>query len=179
MLRNTDKEFGLVSKLLHWGMALHIFAMLIFGTYIANMKVGFDNLHLFDWHKASGLIALVLVLARLGWRYYSPVPGTLTRGTKPAELLLAHAVHLVLYNVMILMPLTGWIASSAVGLDITFFGLFRIPFIAPASEATEHLFFTIHGILAYVLIVAVIIHIAGALKRHFVLKDNTLRRMWF
>ncbi len=179
MLKNTDTEFGLVAKLFHWGLVAYLLAMLVFGRYIATMKVGFDNLHLIGWHKSFGLIALLLILFRLCWRFYTPVPGTLTRGTSKLELRLAHLTHMALYGLMLVIPLTGWIASSASGIEIYLFGWINVPLIAPASEQVENLFFTLHWLFTRLLILFVIIHITGALRRHFVLGDNTFRRIWF
>jgi cytochrome b561 len=179
MWKNTDANFGLVAKLLHWGMVLYLLAMLGFGRYIATMKVGFDNLHLIGWHKAFGLIALLLILFRLAWRIYTPVPGTLTKGTGKYDLLLAHLTHMALYFLMLAIPLTGWIASSATGIDISLFGLINVPLIAPASERVETVFFALHWLFTRLLILFVLIHIVGALRRHFFLHDTTLRRMWF
>jgi cytochrome b561 len=179
MWKNTDTEFGLTAKLLHWGMVVYLLALFGFGRYIATMNVGFDNLHLIGLHKSFGLVALLLIIFRLGWRFFTPVPGTLTRGTSKFDLLLAHLTHMALYALMLAIPLTGWIASSASGIEISFFGWFNAPLIAPASEWAQDMFFKLHWLFGRLLILFVLIHIAGALRRHFVLRDKTLRRMWF
>lgn len=179
MLRNSGEIYGLVAKLFHWILALYLPGMFVFGKYLASMTVGFSNLHLFNWHKAFGLVAVTLILLRLAWRFYTPPPPTLTEGTKTWELQLAHFTHIVLYVLMLGMPLTGWIASSASGIPISLFGLANVPLIAPPSEGIEDLFFDIHRVLGFLLVLFVALHIAGALKRHFVLRDTTLRRMWF
>lgn len=179
MLKNTDTEFGLVAKLFHWGLAGYLLAMLVFGRYIATMKVGFDNVYLFNVHKSFGLVALMLIIGRLIWRFYTPVPGTLTKGTGKWDLLLAHLTQMALYALMLAIPLTGWIASSASGIETTLFGWFNVPQIAPASERVQDLFFGLHWLCTRLLILFILIHIAGALRRHFILHDKTLRRMWF
>lgn len=179
MLRNTQETYGLIAKLFHWILALYLAGLFGFGKYVASMKVGIENLHYFNLHKVFGLMALTLIVLRLFWRLYSPPPQTLTKGTKPWELRLAHATHATLYGLMFAMPLAGWIASSATGIRISFFGLFFLPMIAPPSERIEDLFFDIHRLLGYLLLLFVALHVAGAMKRHFILRDATLRRMWF
>ena len=179
MLRNSDTGYGLIAKLFHWVLALYLLGLFGFGKYIASMKVGIANLHYFNFHKVFGLIALTLILLRLAWRYYSPPPPVLTEGAKPWELRLAHLTHAMLYVLMLAMPLTGWIASSASGIRISMFGVFYVPLIAPPNETTEEVFFALHHWLSLLLAGFVALHIAGALKRHFVLRDRTLRRMWF
>lgn len=179
MLRNTQEAYGLIAKLFHWVLALYLAGLFGFGKYIASMKVGIENLQYFNLHKVFGLVALTLIVLRLAWRLYSPPPPTLTGGAKHWELQLAHVTHAMLYVLMFAIPLAGWIASSASGIGISLFGLVKVPLIAPPSERIEDLFFDIHRLLGSVLVLFVVLHIAGALKRHFVLRDMTLRRMWF
>jgi len=179
MLRNSGEQYGLIAKLFHWGLALYLLGMFIFGKYLASMTVGFSNLHLFNWHKVFGLIVLTLILLRLAWRLLSPPPPTLLSGAKTWALRLAHFTHIMLYGIMLCMPLTGWIASSATGIPISLFGLVNLPLIAPPSEVVEDVFFGLHGLLGFLLVLFVALHVAGALKRHFVFRDKTLRRMWF
>jgi cytochrome b561 len=179
MFRNNGENYGLLAKLFHWVLALYMLGLFVFGKYLTTMKVGFATIHLFNYHKIFGLMALALILMRLAWRLYSPPPPTLTDGARPWELRLAHFTHFMLYVLMLAMPLSGWIASSASGIGISFFGLASVPLIAPPVEWVEKLFFAVHHWLATLLVIFLILHVAGALKRHFVLRDRTLRRMWF
>lgn len=168
---NTDQTFGVVTRLIHWVMALGIIAMLGFGTYLANMTVNMSNFHLFAWHKSVGLLLLALALTRLIWHRVTSPPNP--KGGVPAwQMRLAKGTHIALYLLMVAVPLTGWIASSATGIDVLFFGI-TLPHIAPASEAWEDGFFLAHTILTKVLFVLVILHIAGAVKR----RDGTILRM--
>jgi len=77
----------------------------------------------------------------------------------------------------IVLPLTGWLMTSAAGYTVSFFGLFIIPAPISANEQAKALFGTLHEGFAYALIVAIIIHILAALKHHFIDKDDILRRM--
>ena len=175
--RNTDTAFGLPSKLLHWALAVLIIGLIGFGMYIEDLKVSLDNLHLFNWHKALGILAFSLILLRLLWRFLSPPPPVL--GPSGWQATAAHWVHRLFYILMVAMPLCGWIASSATGFEISFFGLFPIPLITPENEPVEMVFFAQHGIIGKLLIFLILLHVAGAMQRQFVKRDGTLRRMWF
>ena len=87
-----------------------------------------------------------------------------------------HYTHHVL--LMAAVPLTGWIGSSATGIDTVFFGRWIVPPIAPVSERLDDIFMGLHWTLTKLLVLCVILHIAGALDRHFRKGDATLRRMW-
>lgn len=172
MIRNDEARFGLLTRLIHWIMALLVIGMLGFGTYIARMEVDMSNFHLFGWHKTIGIVVLTLVLVRLFWHRVSPPPGPME--TVPVwQLRLARAAHLALYVLLIAVPLTGWIASAATGIDVVIFGRWTLPRIALVSEGWENAFFVAHGVLTKLLAVLVVLHVAGALHR----SDGTLRRM--
>jgi len=175
--RNTEDQFGLTSKLFHWLLAGLILALLAFGLYLDNAKIGISELYLYGWHKALGLLTFSLIVLRLVWTIRSPKPKPL--GPENWQSKFADQTHRFLYAMMLVMPLSGWIASSASGFPMSFFGLFPVPAIAPASEQIEDIFFSIHGVAGKALIIALLLHLGGALQRHFVKRDDTLRRMWF
>ena len=168
--RNTEHGFGLVSRMIHWAMALLVLGLLILGLFIANMQPSLGNLWLYGAHKTAGIIALCLVLSRLFWHRISPVPGPKgsTWHTKAAKW-----AHRALYACLIVMPLSGWVASSATGLDVVVFDRFTLPNLAPVSEIWETVGFAVHRATAYLLMAVVALHIAGALMR----RDGTLARM--
>lgn len=176
---NTRSRYGLVAKILHWGLAILLIGMLGFGTYLADLKVTFSNFHLFGLHKSLGLLALSLIVLRLFWRALSPAPKLISDNTSPAQIWMAKATHMGLLTVMLLMPSTGWIASSAAEFDIRFFDLFALPKIVATNPQTEAFFFKTHAVLGKIFVALIVLHIIGALLRHFRKKDDTLKRMWF
>lgn len=175
--RNGAESFGWVTRLIHWMMAALILIMLAFGTYLSEMQPSLANLWLFGLHKSIGLTLLALVLLRLIWHRISPPPHSLSAGIPAWQLRAAFATHLTLYILMLAVPLTGWIASAATGIDVVVFNKFTLPPVAPVSEAWEKAFFAAHGILTKLLLALILLHAAGALVRHFLHKDATLRRM--
>lgn len=175
--RNRTDSFGWVSRGLHWLMALMILFMLGLGSYIEDMEPALSTLWLYGLHKSIGISLLVLVLLRLGWHRLSPPPASLTAGIPPWQIRAARVTHRALYGLMLAVPLTGWIASSATGIDTVIFNRITLPGIAPVSEIWETAFFTAHAILTKLLLLCVGLHVAGALYRHLGHRDATLRRM--
>jgi len=175
--RNTKTGFGLLGKLLHWGLALLIFEQIALGLYLANTKIGLSGLYLYGWHKALGMLALAFIILRVFWRLSSFMPEP--HGPDNWQVQMAKALHRLLYLLMLLIPLSGWIASSASGFPMRFFGLFPLPVIVPVNETVEEISFAIHGYAGKLLIAVLLLHIAGALQRQFIKGDGTLRRMWF
>ena len=175
MLRNDATHFGIVSRLIHWGMAALILGLLILGTKLSQLQPGLANLWLYGLHKTLGLTALALVLIRLIWHRISPPPAPI--GPPSAwETRLAEGVHHLTYALLVLIPLAGWVYASATGLDIMFADRWVIPPIAPVSEAWENAARLTHSILTKVLMGVLALHVAGALKRA-IAGDGTLARM--
>lgn len=171
--RNGPDSFGLVTRVLHWVMAALVVAMLALGLRIEAMQPGLSNLWLYSLHKSLGLIVLALVLLRLVWHLVSPPPRPIGGGWQGR---LARAVHWAIYALLIAMPLSGWVASSATGLDVMVFDRWVVPPIAPVSETVENRGFALHGAMAFALMALVGLHVMAALKREMD-GDGTLRRM--
>ena len=116
--RNTGAGYGWVSRLVHWAMAVGILGMIGLGLRIATMQPRLSNLWLYGLHKSIGLVLLALVLLRLAWHRLSPPPPL------PAKLpawqhATARMAHGGLYALMLAVPLCGWVASAATGIDVT------------------------------------------------------------
>lgn len=173
MLRNTAESFGLITRLLHWGIALLVIIMLSLGLRIEDMEPALANLWLYSLHKSLGLITLALMVLRILWHLYSPPPKPLGGGW---QAMLARAAHLAIYALLIAIPLSGWAASSATGIDVMLFDRWIIPSIAPVSTLWEERGFALHGILTKLLLALVFLHMGAALKREMD-GDGTLRRM--
>lgn len=158
-------------------MAAAIMFMIGFGFYMVSQPPSMRAFKMYDVHKAVGMSLMVLAIARLAWRFYRPPPPTLDEGSKRWELSLAHAVHIALYSLMIVIPIVGWVGASASGLPMSFFGLIQIPAVVAGNPDVQVVALALHGWLNWALIIAILLHIAGALKRHFIMRDATLRRM--
>ncbi len=128
-------------------------------------------------HFSFGLLVLVLVCLRVVFRLRGSTPAIVPAPPAYQEKL-GHLVHLALYGLMIAMPLLGWSVLSASGKAIPFFGL-DLPALLPLDKPFGRQLRDLHelgGNLGYLLIGG---HAAAALLHHYLVKDNTLRRMWF
>lgn len=174
-LRNDPGSFGWLTRLLHWGIAALVLGQLVLGAVIAGMQVNLSNLWLFSLHKSIGISVLALMVLRLIWHRISPVPAPLA-GVARWQIVLARATHAAFYVLLIAVPLTGWVASGASGLDVVVFGGVVLPPLSAPSIAVEDGFFALHQVLTKVLMVLIVLHIAGGVKRGLA-GDGTLSRM--
>src|SRR5437764_340168 len=175
-LRNTTERWGAVSQLLHWLIVGLIIVQVTLAEMADELPVGVKKLTLLARHKSFGITILALALLRLAWRLRNPtplLPGTL----KPYERALARITHAMLYVLLFAMPLSGWTMSSARGFPVSWFHLFQLPDLVPKNKALYEALLTTPTTLAAVLAAVVALHVAGALKHHFIHKDDVLRRM--
>lgn len=175
-LKNTPNSYGTVAKLLHWLVALSAIILLLVGFFMDDIVDKSLKSQIYNLHKLVGLTVLILMLLRLGWRLINFQPGY-PASVPIWEQKLARASHDLLYLALIVMPLSGWIMSTAAGHPPQLGAwLIHLPGIPP-DTTIKHYAATIHSISAWVIIVAVSLHIAAALKHHFIDKNNVLVRM--
>ncbi len=175
--KNTGSRYGSLSITMHWLMLL-----LLVSVYVSinlhdlapkgsELRAAFKT-----WHFMLGLSVFLLLGARLAIRFLS---GPAPRIEPPAgrrQLAAARAMHLVLYAFMIAMPLLGWLALSAGGKPIPFFGL-ELPALIGPSKGMASTFKEVHetiGTIGYYLIG---LHALAALIHHYIMRDDTLARM--
>ena len=171
--------YDLLAIAFHWAMAALLLALLALGWYMVSLPdAGYDTwkITLILAHKAIGMLALALVAVRLGWRLARALP-PLAAGLPEWQQVAARLAHLVFYALMFALPLTGWIMSSAGGYPVPFFDWFDMPDIVGLNDWVFHLSIVVHRWLAYALGALLAVHAGAALRHHFILRDDTLRRM--
>lgn len=176
-LRNTSQQWGWLSKTFHWFMAVLIFVQIPLGLYAVNIKLSPLKLNLFLWHKSIGILILLLVIGRLLWRLNNTIPTALDNSVVLQRL--ASIIHNLLYCLMFLLPLSGWILSSAANIPIRLFWLIPLPALVAPNEQLKLLAAEVHYACVLMLILTLIMHIGGAVMHHWWLRDNILKRMWF
>jgi cytochrome b561 len=164
------------AKLFHWLMAALIFAQIALGLVAVSWRISPTKLNLFVWHKSTGMLILTLLALRLLWRLSHRAP-RLPWDMPPWERAGAHLSHILLYVLMIALPLTGWVISSASNVPFKIFWTIPLPAIAAPDKALADLFATIHGWLVTLLALVLVAHIGAALRHHYVKKDTVLTRM--
>ncbi|PJI92165.1 cytochrome b561 [Yoonia maricola] len=176
--------YGTVTKTFHWLTALLILTVIPLGAianrlpYETNEQLAFKA-QLFSFHKTLGVIIFVVALARIIWALTQTKPASLHPERK-VETMLAELVHWLLYISLVAVPLTGWIHHAATeGFAPLLLPISQeLPFV-PNDESIANVFAGLHWVWSKIMIGAILLHIAGALKHHIIDKDTTLRRMWF
>ena len=178
MANNSDlDEWSWLSKLFHWVTAGLIFIQIPLGFYAKDLKLSPLKIDMFIWHKSIGMLILLVVIMRLLWRIRSTIP--LPIAATAIEKALATAAHAVLYGLMLALPLSGWLISSAANFPVKLFWLIPLPAISGPDESVKLLATEIHIACVISLICILIVHIGAALRHHILLKDDALKRMWF
>jgi cytochrome b561 len=180
--RNTDTEWGTVSKLFHWTMAALILGSSAFVLHVNDSTWWFKSTPLIfikniNWHKLLGIVALVLVLARIAWRGFGRVP--VTAQLTPFEERSSKWAHRALYALMIVVPVVGWLSSSAFGSPVKIPGVGSLPLIWWKDRTMLPIFYWTHFVLSWALLIVVALHAAAALFHHFHRRDGVLRAMLF
>ncbi|MCK5810584.1 MAG: cytochrome b [Cocleimonas sp.] len=177
MLQNTKTSFGLISRSLHWLMALLLTGLFAMGLYMTSLDY-YDPLYhsLPWWHKSLGLLVFLFLLLRVIWRLSNPQPESL-KTHKQWEKRLAHLIQKLFYGFIFFIALSGYFISTAKGKGIEFFNLFELSSIIALKEGTADLLGNAHEIMAILLATLVVLHALAALKHHFIDKDKTLIRM--
>jgi cytochrome b561 len=176
LLRDTNNGYGLVSRFLHWGMALAIVAMFVLGVWMRTLDYYNPYYTLApDIHRGVGIILLILLVARFAWRLISPKPddSELTR----FEAVASHIVHWGFYPLLFALMISGYLISTADGRPINVFGLFNVPSVYARAGLEDQAGY-VHMLIAYVTMVIAAFHAIGAFKHHFVDHSHILTRMW-
>lgn len=171
-----NPQYTSTAKALHWGIAVLIFGMLGLGFYMTDLALSPTKLQLYSWHKWAGVTVFMLVVLRLAWRA-AHKPPALPDHMSSIERMAAHAGHHVLYLLMLAIPLTGWLMSSAKGFQTVWFGVLPLPDLLAKDKATGDLLQTVHMSLNFILIAVLLGHVGAALKHHFINRDDVLTRM--
>ncbi len=161
---------------LHWLVALLIFVGFPLGVYMHELPLSPTKLQLYSYHKWIGITVLLLAGLRVAWRLTHrppPLPDSVVRWQRQASAV----VHGLLYVLMLAIPLSGWLMSSAKGFPVVWFGVLPLPDLVGKDKALGELLAGVHQALNFTLLGLVILHVAAALKHHFIERQPFLQRM--
>jgi cytochrome b561 len=178
LVRNTTNEWGWPARLFHWLSTAFILVLLAHGWWMTHMVSQPSRLSNYAWHAALGYDLLVLMVLRLLWRLSGSVPA-LPAGSKRWERMAAGIGHVLLYLLAFATTLVGWVLAGTMRTPLNQ-DLFGIPFpllYAEQNHALHRLLENGHRVLAYLLAVFIVVHVAGALRHHFFKGNDVLRRM--
>ncbi len=162
---------------LHWLMAILLSGLFALGLYMSDLTLSPLKLQLFSWHKWAGVTAFLLVLSRLLWRFSHRPPPPLPDNMPARMRLAAHAGHAMLYLLMVAIPVSGWLMSSAKGYQTVYFGILPIPDLLAKNKPLAEVLQNVHQVLNYLFAAIVVGHAGFAVKHHLIDKDIVLMRM--
>lgn len=175
---NTEPvlRYNNTAMALHWLVALLIFAAFPLGVYMHDLPLSPTKLQYYSYHKWIGITILLLVIARVMWRF-THTPPPLPESTPRWEVVVSHITHLALYGLLIAIPLSGWLMSSAKGFQTVWFGVLPLPDLVEKNKELGELLATVHQGLNVFLFLLVDMHIAAVIKHKFIDRDQILERM--
>jgi cytochrome b561 len=160
---------------LHWLVAALVFVAFPLGVYMHDLPLSPAKLRLISYHKWLGVTVFVLAIARIAWRLTHTPPRlpAMPRWQAAAS----QVVHGLLYGLLLAVPLSGWLMSSAKGIPTVWFGVVPLPDLIGRDRALAETLVAVHKALNITLLVTVAVHVAAALKHQFIDRDGLMSRM--
>jgi cytochrome b561 len=176
VIGNDAERYGAVAQILHWLIAALVFVMFGLGWYMTDLPLGQRKFDLYQLHKSFGLTIFALAVVRLCWRLLNPAPPLPTHMAR-WERSAAHASHGLLYTLLLVQPSLGFLQSNAANFPVVVWDVLPLPALLAPDEPLAETLAGVHGLVANLIFLLVVLHAAAALRHHFWLKDNVLRRM--
>jgi cytochrome b561 len=171
MNRYTHTAIGL-----HWAMALLIFAAFPVGLLMVDLPLSPTKLKIYSYHKWVGVTIFLLALTRLLWRVTHAAPA-MPDSVPRWQQALAGATHMLLYLLIVAIPVSGWLMSSALGFQTVYLGVLPLPDLLEKDKVLGEQLRFVHMFLNYTLAALVLVHVGAALKHHMIDGDEILTRM--
>ena len=169
-------SFSSTAKWLHWLVALSVLIIIPVGIAMNGVDPGPVQDSLYNLHKSLGVLIFILMMLRIANRLAVGAPPP-EPGLPAWQHWASSTVHWLLYILLLVMPIIGYVANSAFGATTPFFGLFELPPIVAKNEALSERLFNLHMLLGFVVAALAIIHIGAALQHAVLLRDKVLQRM--
>lgn len=175
-ITNNQDRYGVVAQTLHWAIVALIIAQFLLANKAADLPLGVAKINTLAQHKSIGITILALAIVRLIWRWCNPIPST-PAGVPAWQRVAGRISHTLLYVLLLALPVVGWLMSSARSFSVSWFGWVTLPDLIGRNEAAFQALRNTHEILAKTLFIVAVVHMAAALKHHFIDKDDVLARM--
>ena len=169
-------RYTTTAVLLHWIVAALILTGAALGLSMVGLPLSPRKLQWYAYHKWIGVTVFMLTAVRLVWRFAHSVPPM--PDAMPAwQRHVANATHLLLYILMLVSPIIGWLHSSATGVPVVYFGVMQMPDLVDKNKELGELLRILHRNFNYFLLLLIGLHAAAALKHHYSDRDDVLARM--
>jgi cytochrome b561 len=176
-LANTDVSYGLITRVLHWCVALLIIFLIALGWWMVGLSY-YDRWYhdATQWHKALGMIVLFVGSVKVGW-FMTDRKVAFSADLGHWERVAAHVAHVAFLALMVLIPFSGYLISTSAGDGVMIFAWFEVPALLAKNADLRDWAIAIHYWTAYGIGALALLHAIAALKHQFLDCDGTLRRM--
>ena len=169
-------SYNATAKILHWLVLVLLVVQFAVAWTMPDIHRDTKPVDLIAWHLTIGTAILLVMLVRLAWRMVSTVPSA-PADLSPLFQLVSRTTHFLLYGILIVLPVLGWINANARGWTVQLFGVIPLPSLVASGSPFGRQMGDVHQIFAWALLGAVGLHVLGALYHRLILKDSLLRRM--
>jgi len=170
------EQFSFATRFFHWSIAALLLVQIPLAWYMIDLPFSPDKLSNYALHKSFGMVLFSLAVLRLIWAVVGKRP-PLPPETKRYEKILAKATQGLLYLLVIVMPVTGWLMSSAANVPVTLFSTVTLPSLVAPDKALMESMKNVHEMQSFALMTLVSFHVFAGLKHYFVDRDNVLQSM--
>lgn len=170
-------RYGLTARLLHWLTVLLVLVMIPVGILMVQEIPRAVQDPLFVLHKSLGPVVLLVVLIRLAWRAFHPAP-PMPLDMPAAQRFAAHAVHVGLYLLLVVMAVSGYVRVTTGGFPIEGLETLGIPPLLSKNEAVSKVAEAVHGTAIFLLLALIAMHVGAAAYHGLVRRDGIVSRMW-
>jgi len=169
-------RYGPIAQGLHWLVAALVLSMFGLGVYMVRLPLGLEKFNLYQLHKWLGITIFGLAALRLLWRIRHPAP-PLPDAMPAWEKAAARTSHALLYALLFVQPVIGFLQSNAANFPVVLWGVLPLPALIGPDERWSEILLRVHHLGAFLFMLLVVTHVAAALRHHFLLHDDVLRRM--
>jgi cytochrome b561 len=172
----VTRSYGATARFLHWLTVALLLVIIPMGLVMGALPRGALQDTLFITHESLGLTVLALTVLRFGWRLSHPAPPP-SSDLSRLEIRASSGVHALLYVVLFLMPITGYLFVSFSGIGLHYLGLFQVRAPVPVDKPTGELFLLVHTSLQWAIYLLALLHVGAALHHYYVRRNDVLTRM--
>lgn len=173
--QDNTQSYGWVSQVFHWGTFALFVALFVVANEMVDAPKGPDKFALYGIHKSLGITMFFVLFARISWRMANPTPQDAE--ASPLEAKAARTLHLLLYAVLLIMPVSGMVMTFAGGHPVSWFGLVDLPNLIGENKSLLETAKFAHQFAAYGLMTMLAGHVGASLWHQFVRKDGVMKRM--
>lgn len=176
-MTTASDGYGTVARLLHWAVAVLVVLQIPAGILMTSEPLAEYADPLYVYHKGAGVVLLVLVLARVGWRLGHPAP-PFPDFMPPLEQRIARATHVALYVLLVVMVVSGYLRTVADGFPIELLDALGVPPLISDAPTLARMMLVVHQLAVVLLVGLFAVHVSAVLRHRLIEGNAVLERMW-